>query len=75
MIEVSMRRDTKIGHANAYLVTVIYDGIREHHVVWTGSDGTGLWEDGVQIAGRFEFSAGARPAEEISRFYQGDYDD
>lgn len=69
-IEVSMRREPAINHANAYVVYVSYDGVRHHHIVWTGDDGRGLWEDGVQVAGRNQFCAGARPAEEICRFYQ-----
>lgn len=64
--KISVKIAGDIDHTNAYYVT---DSGGEH-VVWTNSNGRGLWIDGKQHEGQLQFNAGKNPAAAIRRYFQ-----
>ena len=69
---VSVKRAYDVDHINAYTVTVNDPNDPEGRLqvtAWTGPDGTGLWEDGRQIEGHSQFSAGKNASAAIRRYY------
>lgn len=70
MSKVSVKQAPHIDHTNAYTVTEDNYGVVKEWIVWTGTDGKGLWLNGKQVEGRAQFDAGNNASAAIRRYFQ-----